>query len=436
MPLSLHKSLRSVPIALALAIGIPFPNAAANDQVPKVRVESVRRVFHNGEHNAFTDLCRFNGRYYLAFRSCPDGHGVHPTSSIIVLASGDTKSWQQVHRFRVPRRDTRDPHFLIFKGKLFVYTGTWYCGKSAPKRRDMNEHLGYAVWTVDGRKWHGPTMLEGTYGHYVWRAATFGSKAYLCARRKRGFARTRTRVERDRLVESAMLESDDGLVWKKVCLFQERYGDETAFQFDKDGRAGHRTQRWWTQRSNLPVETALREMDAKEPGPLHRRSLAGDMGESPSRRRAPDGQRQGRHVAVLVGEGSLARVRAAPQRRRHVLSRIPRTRVETGDRFILLQSRERFQREDDDRHLSGEACGCGLCSEEVRQRVGLGSPSCDCFIATDHNKGNDDSPQQLAATHGNVQVAEEQSTRQNDLRNLLRHSGIIRCVWPGPPTCI
>ena len=236
MPLSLHKSVRSVPIALALAIGIPFPNAAANDQVPKVRVESVRRIFHNGEHNAFTDLSRFKGRYYLAFRSCPDGHGVHPTSSIIVLASGDTKSWQQVHRFHVPRRDTRDPHFLIFKGKLFVYTGTWYCGKSAPKRRDMNEHLGYAVWTVDGRKWQGPTMLEGTYGHYVWRAATFGSKAYLCARRKRGFARTRTRAERDRLVESAMLESDDGLVWKKVCLFQERYGDETAFQFDKDGQ--------------------------------------------------------------------------------------------------------------------------------------------------------------------------------------------------------
>ena len=53
----------------------------------KVRVVSVRRVFHNGEHNAFTDMSRFRGRFYLTFRSCPDGHSMHPTSSIIVLSS-------------------------------------------------------------------------------------------------------------------------------------------------------------------------------------------------------------------------------------------------------------------------------------------------------------------------------------------------------------
>jgi len=202
---------------------------------PSVRVISVRRVFHNGEHNAFTDLCRFQGQLYLTFRSCPDGHGVHPTASIIVLTSQDGDQWEQVHRFHVPLRDTRDPHFLIFRHKLFVITGTWYCGQSSPKRYDMNEHLGYACWSEDGRGWHGPQMLEGTYGHYVWRAATYGGKAYLCGRRKRQFAHTGSRAERDPLVQSAMLESEDGLVWRKVALFQETYGDETAFLFEEDG---------------------------------------------------------------------------------------------------------------------------------------------------------------------------------------------------------
>jgi len=208
---------------------------APDEKLPNVQVTSVRRVFDNGEHNAFTDLCRFQGRYYLTFRSCPDGHGVNPTSSIIVLASEDTISWQQVHRFRVAKRDVRDPHFLVFRGRLFVYSGAWYCGDSAPKDRDMNEHLGYAAWTDDGRTWHSPIMLEGTYGHYVWRAATFGDRAYLCARRKRQFARTEGRAERDPLVESAMLESEDGLIWRKLALFQEEYGDETAFLFEPDG---------------------------------------------------------------------------------------------------------------------------------------------------------------------------------------------------------
>lgn len=225
------------PLLIGIALcSIASAGAADDARLPKVRVESVRRVFHNGEHNAFTDLCRFRGRFYLAFRSCPDGHGVYPTSSIIVLVSGDTKSWKQVHRFRVARRDVRDPHLLMFKDKLFVFTGTWYCGDSAPKQRDMNEHLGYAAWTADGRKWNGPRMLEGTYGHYVWRAAAHDGKAYLCARRKREFAKTATRKQRDPIVQSAMLESDDGLVWKTVGLFQETFGDETAFLFEKGGR--------------------------------------------------------------------------------------------------------------------------------------------------------------------------------------------------------
>ena len=55
--------------------------AATGDKVPPVKVAAVRRVFHNGEHNAFTDLVRFQGKLYLTFRSCPDGHAVHPTAS-------------------------------------------------------------------------------------------------------------------------------------------------------------------------------------------------------------------------------------------------------------------------------------------------------------------------------------------------------------------
>ncbi len=203
--------------------------------LPEVRVTNVRRVFHNGEHNAFTDLTRFQDRYFLTFRSCPDGHMVHPTASIIVLASQDLKKWEQVHQFSVPMRDTRDPHFLEFKGRLFVYTGTWYSGETTLPRSeyDLNKHLGYAVWSDNGKKWHGPVMLEGTFGHYIWKAAAYGGKAYLCGRRKHQFD-VRPRGEGPE-VESAMLVSDDGLVWKTASLFQEQRGDETVFQFQDGG---------------------------------------------------------------------------------------------------------------------------------------------------------------------------------------------------------
>jgi len=196
-----------------------------------VRIESVRKVFDNGEHNAFTDLCRFRGELYLTFRTCPDGHGVNPTSRIVVMMSVDGSVWAQVCEFGVPGRDTRDPHFLVFKDTLFVYTGTWLC----EEKLDINNHLGYCSWSADGAKWNGPRMLEGTSGHYIWRAAAYGETAYLCGRRKREFAVTDHPGDGSRVTESAMLESDDGFVWRPVGLFQEERGDETAFLFEEDG---------------------------------------------------------------------------------------------------------------------------------------------------------------------------------------------------------
>ncbi len=204
---------------------------------PRVCVGDVRRAYWNGEHNAFTDLVWFRGVIYLTFRSCPDGHMVFPSSTVRVLASDDGGvEWRQVFQFSVAKRDVRDPHFLVFRDKLFVYTGTWYCGDGPPKNRDANQMLGYAAWSADGESWQGPQALEGTYGHYIWRAAAHGGKAYLCGRRKRGFAETDvTSREGRRLTESAMLESDDGLAWRTRGLFQQEWGSETAFHFASDG---------------------------------------------------------------------------------------------------------------------------------------------------------------------------------------------------------
>ena len=86
---------------------------------------------------------------------------------------------------------------------------------------------------MDGTTWNSPVLLEGTFGHYIWRAAAFEGKAYLCGRRKPGFE-IGPRGEGEK-IQSLMLESDDGLVWKKRAYFQETAGDETAFLFQGDG---------------------------------------------------------------------------------------------------------------------------------------------------------------------------------------------------------
>jgi hypothetical protein len=231
-PASVGRIRRLVlPVLLAVASAGHYLPSLAGAEMPAVRVENIRRAFHNGEHNAFTDLVRWRGKFWLTFRSSPDGHGVFPSGSVVVLTSDDTKTWRQVHRFSVVERDTRDPHFLIFKGKLFVYSGAAYVGKERIRGTEWNAHYGYATWTADGTTWAKAKALEGTYGHYIWRAAAFGDKAYLCARRWRGHIPGADRTT----MEAALLESDDGLTWRFRSFIQETEGNETALLFQPDG---------------------------------------------------------------------------------------------------------------------------------------------------------------------------------------------------------
>lgn len=206
-------------------------------QLPKVELKEVRKIEGAGEdHNAFTDMIQFRGRIFLAFRKSEIGHGVYPDSEIIVKASDDEgKTWTEIHRFSVPDRDVRDPHFLIFKDQLFVYSGSWDARPLIKNSFEMNDHIGVAVATTDGETWTEPRMLEGTHGHYIWRAVADGDTAYLCSRRVRNFVRTKTRPQRDHLTEQALLLSEDGWVWKFHALVQPDYGDETAYLLEDDG---------------------------------------------------------------------------------------------------------------------------------------------------------------------------------------------------------
>ena len=224
-------------LCVTLWMGLATTALSQKQELPQIEVENVRRVFHNGEHNAFTDLIRWKGKFWLTFRSCPDGHMVFSTSRIIVLNSDDARNWQRAHTFSVRLRDTRDPHFLALNEQLFVYTGTWYSGEGQLPRNkyDINKHLGYGVNTADGNTWSKPFQLEGTYGHYIWRAAAHDGKGYLCARRKRGYTESELGAGATPIMESALLESEDGINWRFRSLFQTTKGNETAFLFRKNG---------------------------------------------------------------------------------------------------------------------------------------------------------------------------------------------------------
>lgn len=203
----------------------------------ELKIHAVRQVFNDGNHNAFTDLCRFEGKFYLTFRNCPEGHMLFTSSRIIVMRSADGNTWEQVHTFSVPERDVRDPHFMILNGRLFVYSGTWLVDPADSHNTDMSEQLGFCVWSDDGSEWHGPRALDGTHGYYIWRAKSYDGTGYLNGRCVKDAAKVKDRAEEDRLMESWLLQSRDGFSWTPLGLIQPLNGDETAFLFEPDGSA-------------------------------------------------------------------------------------------------------------------------------------------------------------------------------------------------------
>lgn len=192
-----------------------------------IRIDDCRKLIADGQHNGFTDLARFQDTLYLAYRSSPSGHGIHDDSRIVILCSRDGQDWTPSFNFHVPGRDVRDPHFLVFQDKLFVYSGTWDCTQPAP---DLHHHLGYAAWTCDGVTWHGPAALPQTRGYYIWRAAAHAGVAYLGGR---GGHPPGPMLPWRREI---LFTSVDGLNWQpSPQALHETEGSETALLFEPDG---------------------------------------------------------------------------------------------------------------------------------------------------------------------------------------------------------
>jgi len=160
---------------------------------------------------------------------------VFASSRIVILRSADGRQWTEVYAFSVPERDVRDPHFLIFQEKLFVYSGTWPVDPTNSHHLDQNNQLGFAVWSADGEQWSAPQMLAGTHGYYIWRAAAMGDVAYLNGRCISDFVTPANNAEERALMQSWLLQSMDGLSWCPAVLVLAEYGDETAFLFDAQG---------------------------------------------------------------------------------------------------------------------------------------------------------------------------------------------------------
>jgi len=88
---------------------------------------TVRKIWDKAPHNAFTDLIRFDGKFYCTFREA-DSHAVRTIADfgkIRVLVSNDGEVWQSFALIDKKGYDLRDPSLSIApSGKLMLFMGS------------------------------------------------------------------------------------------------------------------------------------------------------------------------------------------------------------------------------------------------------------------------------------------------------------------------
>jgi hypothetical protein len=143
----------------------------ATAQAGKFEVVSVEKIWDQGKHNAFTDLTRWNDRWYCAFRE-GDAH-VGGDGKLRVLTSADGKAWESAALLAEDGIDLRDPKLSVTPdGRLMVVAGG-----SVYKGRTLLGRQPRVAFSTDGKEWT-PTRRVLTEGEWLWRVTWHGGKAY------------------------------------------------------------------------------------------------------------------------------------------------------------------------------------------------------------------------------------------------------------------
>ncbi|MFA6716977.1 MAG: hypothetical protein WC082_05100 [Victivallales bacterium] len=90
-----------------------------------MKIKWFKKIFSDGNHNAFTGLAFFEGKYYLCFRN-GTGHASNESFQII-MTSSDGEKWNILQKNLMKNLesitvDYRDSYFLPLKDKLFLYS--------------------------------------------------------------------------------------------------------------------------------------------------------------------------------------------------------------------------------------------------------------------------------------------------------------------------
>ena len=185
------------------------------------QVISVRQIWDQGRHNAFTDLIRFQGQWFCAFREAEDHVG--GDGKLRVLRSKDGDRWEAAALLEEEGIDLRDPKLSVTPdGRLMIVAGgSVYQGTKTLRGRQPR-----VSFSDDGRQWT-PVRRILAEGDWLWRVTWHKGKAYGVS-----YTVNSAGAAAGEDWNVTLYESTNGLQWKLVTRLEvPGRANETTLRF-------------------------------------------------------------------------------------------------------------------------------------------------------------------------------------------------------------
>ncbi len=183
------------------------------------QLESVEMIWGRAPHNAFTDLIRFQDRWWCVFREAV-GHD-SPGGIVRVLTSDTGAEWESAATVVEGGIDLRDPKLSVMPdGRLMLLMG-------GSVYDDCDEYLTRAPrvsFSEDGFKWTVPRRVLSE-DHWLWRVTWHDGLAYSLSKLGEGEEPRR----------GFLYSSADGIEWDWITEFKLPGVSETTLRFQADG---------------------------------------------------------------------------------------------------------------------------------------------------------------------------------------------------------
>ncbi len=227
------------------------------------------KIWDKAAHSAFTDLIRWQDKFYCAFR---EGSGHVPGTSgvdgtVRVLASDDGNTWKSVALLKLDKVDLRDPKLSVTPdGRLMIVMGgSYYDGRKLLKRIPKVAFMSAGSTKVDGPR---PMTIDPRVAgptDWLWRVTWHKGVGYGVV------YQPGTKNEWG----THLLKTTDGVNYELVSTLKvEGRPNETTVRFTPNGemrllmrREGGNTTGMWGSAKPPYTDWSWRKLDRRLGGP-------------------------------------------------------------------------------------------------------------------------------------------------------------------------